>query len=51
MGKVHGQWICNNLLRQFRPELDCYRLITKDDAKFFRMILAKRANRRGGKDE
>lgn len=40
MNDIHGQWTRNNLLLQFRPELECYRLITGDDAKFYHEILA-----------
>lgn len=38
MTKVYGQWTMNSLLLEFRPELECFRLIDGDDAHIFRSI-------------
>jgi len=45
MNKLHGQWYRNDLLLQFYPENECYKLIDGEHAYAFREIMIRLAKR------
>ena len=36
MNDIHGQWYINDLLREFYPEMECFKLIGAEHADMFK---------------